>query len=93
MRADIFMDNTEGGGVQISVVQHGLSAGAAHKYDAVGKARTVLVAFGFDAAFIDRQLSVLSGMRPSVLLRFPVTEIPDEVLRSLGFTAAAFQVA
>lgn len=93
MRADIFVDKTEGGGVEISVVQDGLSAGAAHKYHAFGKAKEVLLAFGFEAGLVDRQLGALLEMPPSVLLRFPVAEIPNDVLRSLGFTAAAFQAA
>jgi hypothetical protein len=32
-------------------------------------------------------------MPPSVLLRFPTADIADDVLRSLRFTAAAFQAA
>jgi hypothetical protein len=47
MAADVFVDRTEGGGIEISVVQHGLSAGAARKYDTVGKAGAVLLAFEF----------------------------------------------
>jgi len=91
MRADIFIDKTEGGGVEVSVVKHGLSSGAAHKYDTVDKARVVLVTFGFDAELIDRQLRTLSKAPPSFLLRFPAAEIADDVLQSLGFTAAAFR--
>ena len=71
MRADVFIDRTEGGAVEISAVKHGLSSGAAHKYDTVEKARAVLVSFGFDADLIDRQLRTLSKMPPSLLLRFP----------------------
>jgi hypothetical protein len=93
MKADIYIDNTEGGGVEISVVKNGLSSGAAKKYETVGKAREVLVAFGLGADLINRQLLTLSKTPPSFLLRFPATEIDDDVLRSLGFTAAAFQAA
>ena len=91
MRAQVFIDQTEGGIVEVSVVKDGRSSGAGLKYDAVGKAKAVLLAFGFDAGVVDRQLGTLSEMPPTVLLRFPVTEIADDVLRSLGFKAAAFQ--
>ncbi len=91
MRADIFIDKTEGGGIEISVVRDGLSSGAAHKYETVEKARSVLVTFGLDPELIDRQLRILSKVPPSFLLRFPATDIGDDTLRSLGFTAAAFQ--
>ena len=93
MRADIFIDKTEGEGIEISVVKHGLTSGAAHKYDTLEKARVVLVTFGFDTDLIDCQLRALSKMPPSVLLRFPTADIADDVLRSLRFTAAAFQAA
>ena len=91
MRADVFIDKTEGEGVEISVVKHGLSSGAAQEYQTFEKARTVLVALRLDPELIDRQLTALSKLPPSVLLRFPAAEIADDVLRSLEFTAAAFQ--
>jgi hypothetical protein len=93
MTADVFIDKTEGNGVEISVVKHGLSSGAAHKYDTVEKARAVLVRFGLDPEQVDRQLTTLSKMPPSFLLRFPAAEIADDLLRSLEFTAASFQAA
>jgi hypothetical protein len=62
-----------------------------HRYDTVEKARAVLVKFGLAPELIDRQLRTLSKVPPSFLLRFPEAEITDEVLRSLEFTAAAFQ--
>jgi hypothetical protein len=37
MRAQVFIDQTEGGFVEVSVVKHGLSSGAGHKYNAVGE--------------------------------------------------------
>ena len=83
MTAEVFIDKTEGDGVEISVVKHGQSAGAAHRYDTVDKARAVLLKFGFVPELIDRQLRTL----------FPEAEIADEVLRSLEFTAAIFQAA
>ena len=92
MRADIFIDKTEGGSIEISVVRDGLSSGAAHKFDTVDKARSVLVKFGLDPILIDHNLRSLSKMPPSFLLRFPTAEIADDNLRSVGFTAAAFQV-
>jgi hypothetical protein len=91
MRADVFIDKTEGNAVEISVVKHGLSSGAAHRYDTAEKARTVLVKFGLDHDLIDHQLRTLSDVPPSFLLRFPAAEIADEVLRALEFTAAVFQ--
>jgi hypothetical protein len=91
MRADVFIYKTEGDGVEISVVKHGLSSGAAHRYDTVERARAILVKFGLDPELIDRQLGTLSKVPPSFLLRFPEAEIADEVLRSLEFTAAVFQ--
>jgi len=93
MRADIFIDKTEGGGVEVSVVREGLTSGVAHKYDTVEKARSVLVAFGLDTQLIDHQIRSLSRVPPSFLLRFPSAEIADDVLRSLDFWAAAFQAA
>jgi hypothetical protein len=93
MRADVFIDKTEGDAVEITVVKHGLSCGAAHRYDTVEKARAVLVKFGFDPELIDHQLRNLSKVPPSFLLRFPEAEIADEVLRSLEFAAAVFQAA
>jgi hypothetical protein len=93
MKADIFISKTEGGGVEISVVKQGLSSGPAHKYNAVEQAEAVLLAFGFDAELVNRQLKTLSDMPPSTLLKFPETEIATDTLRSLGFTAAAFQAA
>jgi hypothetical protein len=93
MRAQVFIDQTEGGLVEVSVVKDGLSSGAARKYIAVGEAKAVLLAFGYDAGLIDHQLGVLAGTPPSVLLRFPVADIADDVLRSLGFMAAAFKAA
>ena len=89
MRAQVFIDHTEGGLVEVSVVKHGLSSGAGHRYNAVGEAKAVLLAFGFDAGLVDHQLGVLSGMPPSVLLRFPVAEIADDVLRSFRFKTGA----
>jgi hypothetical protein len=93
MRADVFIDKTEGDHVEISVVKHGLSSGPAHKYDTFEKAREVLVQFGFDQEMIDRQLKTLSKAPPSFLLKFPTVEIAEEVLRSLDFKAAVFQAA
>ena len=93
MTADIFINKTEGDRVEISVVKHGLSSGAAHRYDTVEKARAVLFKLGFDPEAIDHQLRTLSKVQPSFLLRFPTAEIADEVLRSLEFTAAVFQAA
>ena len=69
------------------------SSGAAHKYNACEEAKAVLLAFGFDAGMVDHQLGALSETPPSVLLRFPEAEIADDVLRSFGFKAAAFEAA
>jgi hypothetical protein len=91
MRADIYIDKTEGGNVEISVVRDGLSSGVAHKYDTVEKARSVLVTFGLDPILVDHHLRSLSKVPPSFLLRFPAAEIEDDILRSLGFRTAAFQ--
>jgi hypothetical protein len=72
MRALVFIDQTEGGFVEVSVVKQGLSSGAAHKYDAIGKAKAVLLAFGFDAGLVACKLKAVSETPPSVLLQFPV---------------------
>ena len=93
MIADVFINKTEGEGIEILVVKHGLSSGAAHRYDTVEKARAVLVKFGLAPEAIDQQLKTLSTVPPSFLLRFPTAEIADEVLRSLEFTAAVFEAA
>src|SRR5258708_33093249 len=91
MRAQVFIDQTEGGFVEVSVVKHGLSSGAGHRYNVVGEAKAVLLAFGFDAGLVDHQLAVLAETAPCVLLRFPVAGIADDVLTSFGFTAAIIQ--
>ena len=93
MRAEVFIDQSEGGVAEISVVRHGLSSGAARKYRTVEEAMRVLLVFGFDRGLVNRQLAALSEMSPHVLLRFPVVDIADDVLRSLGFRAAAFHSA
>ena len=84
MRAEVFIDQSEGGVAEISVVRHGLSSGTARKYRTVEEAMTVLLVFGFDSRLVDRQLAALSEMSPHVLLRFPVADIADDVLRSFG---------
>ena len=91
MKAQVFIDKTEGGFVEVSVVKDGLSSGAGHRYNTGGEAKTVLLAFGFDLQLVDYQLGVLAETLPSVLLQFPVADIADDVLRSFGFMAAAFQ--
>ena len=93
MTSDVFIDKTEGDGVEISVIKHSLRSGAAHRYDTVEKARAVLVKFGLDLELVDRQLRTPSKAPPSFLFRFPEAEIADEILRSLEFTAAVFQAA
>jgi hypothetical protein len=93
MRAEVFIDQSEGGVAEISVVRHGLSSGAARKYRTVEEAMAVLLVFGFDRELVDHQLAALSEISPHVLLRFPVADIADDVLRSFGFRAAAFHSA
>ena len=93
MTADIFINRTEGGGVEVSVIKRGLSSGPAQKYNAVEQAQAVLVAFGFDVELVNRQLNTLADMPPSTLLKFPETEIDTKTLRTMGFAAAAFQAA
>jgi hypothetical protein len=93
VRAEVFIDRSEGGVVEISVVKHGLSSGAARKYRTVEEAKAVLLVFGFDDGLVDRQFVALSEMSPHVLVRFPVTDIVDDVLRSFGFMGATFQAA
>ncbi len=93
MEADVFLNRSESGSVEISVVKHGLSSGAARKYDTRDKAREVLLAFRMDAAMVDRQFEILSRMRPSELVRLPTIDIANDVLESLGFRAAAFIAA
>jgi len=41
MRAQVFIHHTEGGCVEVSVVKHGLSSGAGHKYNAFGEAKAI----------------------------------------------------
>jgi hypothetical protein len=93
VRAEVFIDQSEGGVVEISVVKHGLSSGAARKYRTVEEAKAVLLVFGFDSGLVDRQFARLSEMSPHVLVRFPVTDIVDDVLRSFGFMAVTFRAA
>jgi hypothetical protein len=89
MRAEVFIDQSEGGVAEISVVKHGLSFGPARKYRTVEEAMAVLFVFGFDRGLVGRQFSALSEMSPHALLRFPVADIADDVLRSFGFLAAS----
>jgi hypothetical protein len=92
MTVQVFIARSQGGFIEVSVVKEGLSSGPGHKYDAV-KARSVLLAFGCDSRFVDRQLECLSRMPPNILLKFPAAEISDAILTSLGFAAAAFTTA
>ncbi len=48
MRAEVFIDQSEGGVAEISVVKLGLSSGAARKFHTVEEAKAVLLVFGFD---------------------------------------------
>jgi hypothetical protein len=93
MRAQVFINQTEGGIVEVTVVKHGLSSGAGHQYNTGGEAKAVLLAFGLDSEMVDHQLEVLEDTLPSVLLRFPVADIADDVLRSFGFMTTAFHAA
>jgi len=93
MKAQVFINHTESGNVEVSVIKDGLSFGAARKYQAMEEAKLVLLVFGFDKELVNRQLGTLSNTPPSVLISFPVTEIADEVLKSFGFQAAAFNAA
>ena len=93
MKADVFISRSESGSVELSVVKHGLSSGAARKYDTRDKAREVLLAFRIDVAMVDRQFEILSRTRPTELVRLPTIEIANDVLESLGFKAAAFMAA
>jgi hypothetical protein len=92
MTVQVFIARSQGGFIEVSVIKEGLSSGPGRKYEAV-KARGVLLAFGFDSGFVDRQLKCLSEMSPNILLKFPVVEISDVILTSLGFAAAAFTAA
>jgi hypothetical protein len=93
MRAQVFINRTEGGFVEVSVVKPDLSSGAGHQYKTVGEAKAVLLAFGFDLEMVDHQLGVLEETLPSVLLKFPAADIADDALRSFGFMATAFDAA
>jgi hypothetical protein len=93
MKAQVFIARSEGGIVEVSVVRKGLSSGPGRKYKAIESVKDVLLEFGFDPAMIERELSNLSTTPPSVLLKFPETEIPDDALASLGFAGAAFTAA
>ena len=73
MRVQVFIDQTTGGFVEVSVVKLGLSSGAGHKYDA-GKAKAVLLAFGFDAAWL------ITNSQPSQR-RFPACYFGFQSLR------------
>jgi hypothetical protein len=72
MRSEVFIDQSEGGVAEISVVRHGLSSGAAR--NTVEEAMRVLLVFGFDRGLVDRQLAALSEMSPHVL-----ADIADDV--------------
>jgi hypothetical protein len=74
----VFIDQSEAGVVEITVVKHGLSSGAGRKYPTIQEAKAVLLVFGFDSGLVDRQFAALSEMSPHVLVRFPVTDIVDD---------------
>jgi hypothetical protein len=93
MRAEVFINQSEAGVVEITVVKHGLSSGAGRRYPTIQEAKAVLLVFGFNSELVDRQFAALSEMSPHVLVRFPVTDIVDDVLRSFGFMAITFQAA
>jgi len=52
MRAEVFIDQSEGGVAEISVVRHGLSSGAARKYRTVEEAMTVLLVFAMTEGWL-----------------------------------------
>ena len=79
MRAQVFIDQTEGGFVEVSVVKHGLSSGAGHKYNAVGEAKAVLLAFGFDAGLVD-QLKPYPARNPKTCSFSPLMVLTGTVI-------------
>ena len=89
MKVQVFITQSEGGFVEVSVVKEGLSSGPGHKYENGEKARRVLEALGFPPDVVEQKLRSLSQTPPSVLLKFAPSEIADDVLASQGFAGAA----
>ena len=88
MRAEVLIDRTKDGIIEISVLRQGMSSGAVQRYNSVDEAQAALTALGFAEGLVNGQLKVLSQAPVGGLLRFPITDLPDDILRSLGFRAA-----
>ena len=71
MKAQVFITQSEGGIIEVSVVREGLSSGAGHKYKGVEEARAVLLEFGFDPAMVDHQLRYLAECSQAYCSDFP----------------------
>jgi len=88
MRAEVLIDYTKDGVIEISVLRQGMSSGAVQIYNSADEARAALTGLGFVEGLVNSQLKALWKAPVGGLLRFPVTDIPDDILRSLGFKAA-----
>jgi hypothetical protein len=87
MRAEVLIDHTKDGVIEISVLRQGMSFGAVQRYNSADEAKAALTALGFAEGLVNTQLKALWQAPVGGLLRFPVTEVPDDILRSLGFKA------
>lgn len=88
MQAEVLIDRTKDGVIEISVLRQGMSSGAVQRYNSVDEAKGALTALGFAEGLVDGQLEALWQAPVGGLLRFPVADLPDDILWSLGFRAA-----
>jgi hypothetical protein len=87
MRAEVLIDRTKDGVIEISVLRQGMSSGAVQRYNSADDAKAALTALGFVEGLVNTQLKALWQAPVGGLLRFPVTQVPDDILPSLGFKA------
>jgi Holliday junction resolvasome RuvABC DNA-binding subunit len=87
MRAEVLVDHTKDGVIEISVLRQGMSSGAVQRYNSADEAKAALAALGFAEELVNSQLKALWQAPVGGLLRFPVSDVPDDILRSLGFKA------
>jgi hypothetical protein len=88
MRAEVLIDHTQDGIIEVSVLRPGMSAGAVQTYNSADEAKIALAALGFAEGLVNNQLEAPWRAPVGGLLRFPVIDVTDDILRSLGFKAA-----
>jgi hypothetical protein len=88
MIAEVLINRNKNGLIEVSVLRKGMSSGAVQTYPTTEEAKATLAALGFPEALINERIRALWQAPVDGLLRFPESEIQDEILRSHGFKAA-----